>query len=83
MNCQDCRRYSCCTYAKIQYDCNCPLFELKDELLPDWLSWRRGDMTCYHTLLRRTTLSVIKRIPVWECVDCGKIFDIEERMEES
>jgi len=40
-------------------------------------------MACAHTLLRRTTLSVIKRIPVWECVDCGKTFDIEERKEES
>ena len=38
-------------------------------------------MSCYHTLLRRTTRSIINHNPVWECVDCGTYFDIEENKE--
>lgn len=29
MNCQDCKKYATCTRAKMRFDCNCPLFELK------------------------------------------------------
>ena len=29
MNCWDYKKYSVCTYAKMRYDCNCPLFELE------------------------------------------------------
>ena len=40
-------------------------------------------MTCEHGILRRTTRGLEKgipwdRIPLWKCMDCGKIFDIEE-----
>jgi len=44
-------------------------------------------MTCEHGILRRTTRGLEKgipwdRIPLWKCMDCGKIFDIEEISEE-
>jgi len=36
---------------------------------------------CSHNLLRRTTRGLVKgipwdTIPIWECVDCGEVFDI-------
>lgn len=39
-------------------------------------------MTCNHILLRKTILHPLRQMPVWECIDCGKIFDIEEITEE-
>lgn len=35
-------------------------------------------MRCDHTLLRSTKIYPWSTDPIWECVDCGKFFNIEE-----